>query len=571
MQLARILVQEERDRHAPAALAADAPVGAAGDHVAQARLAVLRIEAGLVDRGERELAQRGRRLVLGEHADAFVHAHEPLRRGAVDHRRLVAPAVRVAVRDLGGGEQPAGVAQRFDDGLLGLPDELAAEQRQLGRVDAAALHRIEDVVDRHPVADARVEVIDPVRGRRVDDAGAVVGGGVVGQVDRREAVVAGVHFRERMAEADLVERLARRGGEHGAGQAVAIQALLDQRGGEQQQAALGVDQAVFQLRVQVQRLVGGDGPRGGRPDHHEGVLGQRRQAEGRRQLGRLGALEADVDREALLVGVLDLELGQRRAAVEAPVHRLQSAIDEAAFDHALERAQLAGLVGEVHRLVGMLPVAEHAQALEVGHLLADLRGGVGTALGLHVVAAELAAEFLLDRVLDRQAVAIPARRVLRVVAHQLTGLDDHVLQDLVDGVTHVDLAVGVRRPIVQHEQRLAHAGGAQALVAAFLVPLLNPARLALGQVAAHRERGVGEVERGPVVRGGGGLVGVGGHGDGASGGDARKCEAFGSRGRQGDGEVCQGTALLELSKVRARGRRWAQAVASPPIIRSRVA
>jgi hypothetical protein len=29
----------------------------------------------------------------------FVHAHEPLRRGAVDHRALVAPAVRVAVGD----------------------------------------------------------------------------------------------------------------------------------------------------------------------------------------------------------------------------------------------------------------------------------------------------------------------------------------------------------------------------------------------------------------------------------------------------------------------------------------
>ena len=34
VQLARVFVQEEGHRHAPAALAADAPVGAVGNHVA---------------------------------------------------------------------------------------------------------------------------------------------------------------------------------------------------------------------------------------------------------------------------------------------------------------------------------------------------------------------------------------------------------------------------------------------------------------------------------------------------------------------------------------------------------
>jgi hypothetical protein len=63
VQLARILVQEERQGHAPAALAADAPVGPAGDHVAQAGLAVLGVEAGLLDGVQRQLAQRLGRLV----------------------------------------------------------------------------------------------------------------------------------------------------------------------------------------------------------------------------------------------------------------------------------------------------------------------------------------------------------------------------------------------------------------------------------------------------------------------------------------------------------------------------
>jgi hypothetical protein len=81
----------------------------------------------------------------------------------------------------------------------------------------------------------------------------------------------------------------------------------------------------------------------------------------------------------------------------------------------------------------------------------DLLGGEGAALGLHLVARQVAAVLLLDRVLDRQAVAVPARDVLRVEALELALLDDHVLEDLVDRVAHVDLAVGIGRAVVQDE------------------------------------------------------------------------------------------------------------------------
>jgi hypothetical protein len=75
---------------------------------------------------------------------------------------------------------------------------------------------------------------------------------------------------------------------------------------------------------------------------------------------------------------------------------------------------------------------------------------------------QVAAVQLLDGVLDRQAVAVPARCVERVEAFQLAALDDHVLEDLVDRVADVDLAVGVRRAVVQDELGRA-AGVAQRL------------------------------------------------------------------------------------------------------------
>ena len=164
MQFAAVLVQEEGQ--GPAALARDAPVGPAGDHVPQAGLAVLRVELGVLDGFQRDLAQRLRGLVtgLGEHALALIHADEPLGGGAVDHRRLVAPAVRVAVGDGRGIQQAVAQLERIDDDGDGLPDVLAAEQRQLGCVDAVALHGAQDVIARHAVVHAAVEVVHAVGG-----------------------------------------------------------------------------------------------------------------------------------------------------------------------------------------------------------------------------------------------------------------------------------------------------------------------------------------------------------------------------------------------------------------------
>ena len=499
MQLAAVLVQEEGQGHAPAALAADAPVGPARDHVAQTHLAVFRVEGSLLDRVQRNFAQRLRRLVLGEHTLAFVHADEPLGGGAVNHRRLVAPAVRVAVGDGGGGKQTVRLAQHLDDARAGFPDIEAAKQWQFGFIAAVALHRVQDVVVLHAVRNTAVEILHAVGRRRVHDAGAVVGRGVLGQVDRAQAIKASVDVRQRVFEVDATQALAQCGGDHRAGQAIALQAFVHQHRGQNQQAARRLHQRILKRRVQVERLVRGDGPGRGGPDHGEGRAVQARQTEGGGQLVRLGAEEADVKRLRLLVGVFDLELGQARAAVETPVHGLQAAVDEAAFHHALEGADLVGFIAEVHGAVGMVPVAQHAQALEVGALDVDLLGGKSAALGLHLVARQIAAELLFDRVLDRQAVAIPARDVDRVQPLELARLDDHVFEDLVDGVAHVDLAVGIRRAVVQYKLRRARARGAQLRVQALLFPFAHPVRLALGQVTAHGKRGVGQVQGTSVI------------------------------------------------------------------------
>ena len=130
--------------------------------------------------------------------------------------------------------------------------------------------------------------------------------------------------------------------------------------------------------------------------------------------GFVGERERDVDRRRRVVLVLDLGLGQRRAAVDAPVHRLLALVDQAALDELAERARDGRLVLEVHRQVGMRPVAEDAEALELARVIdADEPLGVRAARATEVGGRHLAllrAELAVDLQLDRQAVTVAARR-----------------------------------------------------------------------------------------------------------------------------------------------------------------
>jgi hypothetical protein len=93
---------------------------------------------------------------------------------------------------------------------------------------------------------------------------------------------------------------------------------------------------------------------------------------------------------------------------------------------------------------------------------------------------------LLDLPLDRQAVAVPARHIDRVLAQHLLAAVDHVLEDLVERGPHVEVAVGVGRAVVEDELLAAAGVLAQALVEAQLRPARQDLRLARRQMGAHR-------------------------------------------------------------------------------------
>src|ERR1700733_13426695 len=79
-----------------------------------------------------------------------------------------------------------------------------------------------------------------------------------------------------------------------------------------------------------------------------------------------------------------------------------------------QRPDLLRLIPRIHRQVRMIPVTEHAQALEVVALRVNLRARECAAGGAKTHGVELLARlavFLFHGQLDWQAVAVPTRTV----------------------------------------------------------------------------------------------------------------------------------------------------------------
>ena len=477
-----------RNRHAPVALTADAPVGTLLDHGADAVGGMGRIPLDvLADLLASLLAQAG-----------LVHRDEPLVGCTEEHRVLAAPAVRIAVRDLLLEDQGAALAQELDDvrvGLIGIhAAEGAAGAKLLAGVELAV------VIDRHAdVGDALLEagkvVVNAVAGRVVDDTGTVIDTDVIGQQRHPLNTV-----EDRLLVVDVVEGL---GGNHvglavnhdrGVLPAKLLTALGSQVLEHDLGATIVLNGDVSGAGLEGNCLVGRDGPRGGRPDDEVD------QAVEVLEAGRLGGhLKANEDRGARLVGVLDLGLGQRGVAVLAPVNRLVTAIDHALIEHGLEDLDVGGIMLVIERQIGVVPVAEHTQTAEAGLLELDVLDSELVAeltnLGRGGLVELLGAELLLDLMLDRLAMAVPTRDIGNLIALHHPVTVDHVLGDLVHGVADVDRAVGVRRTVVQHELLVTLVLLQNLLVDLVVLPVLESLGLGLGKTGTHGKTGLGQIHR----------------------------------------------------------------------------
>ena len=167
-----------------------------------------------------------------------------------------------------------------------------------------------------------------------------------------------------------------------------------------------------------------------------------------------------------------------------------------------KRTHSVGLGLEVHGQVRVVPLAQHAQAHEVGLLDLDLLRGILTA-GLakfcerHLLAG--LAEFLLDIDLDRQAVAVPAGHIGCIESSQSPGLDDDVLERLVDRMSEVQLTIGIGGAVVKNETGPARTLFPDAGIQVHALPARQHFRFALRKTRLHGELCLRQVQGAFVV------------------------------------------------------------------------
>ena len=283
----------------------------------------------------------------------------------------------------------------------------------MGIVGAVRIDRVRHL--REAVGKPDLIIVSPVAGRGVDETRARIVGDVSARQQRHLIAEALVLFPQRMAAdhpgaVDVGD--AAPFGDHGrllhvlgqlVGQDQAVSRLGPGLKGQVRLHRLDLIEAIGDVRTVGDGAVGRDGPWGGGPDHHGGVV--RRQAE-----DVLAALvvrdavavlvigldrELDPDRGRRVVVILDLGVGQGRALDRRPHHRLGAAIQLAGVLELVELGDDGGFGREVHGGVPARPVAGDAQALELLALGVDPAGGVVAAgpaellLGDLVLAAAL--------------------------------------------------------------------------------------------------------------------------------------------------------------------------------------
>ncbi len=149
----------------------------------------------------------------------------------------------------------------------------------------------------------------------------------------------------------------------------------------------------------------------------------------------------------------------------------------------------------------MPPVAFDAQALKflalhLDPVLREVAALFAEFVDLDLILVlSLGAVLLLDLPFDRQAVTIPARNVVRVVAKHLVRARNQIFQNFIECMADMDVAVRIRRAVVENEFLAALRGLAHQLVEIDLLPARENLRLLLGQAGAHRKIGLGQEQR----------------------------------------------------------------------------
>ncbi len=198
-----------------------------------------------------------------------------------------------------------------------------------------------------------------------------------------------------------------------------------------------------------------------------------------------------------MVVVFNLRLCKGRNACGAPVDRLLVLVDVPGCQQLAENLDYARLIFRRHCFIGIIIIAENAQALELLHLYFNESLGVLPALPPYLNTWHLlglVAKLTRNVKLNGQAVAVPSGDIGRPVAHHGVVLDNNVFEDLVQGVPQVQVAVGVGRAVMENVSLCPLSRLLDTAVYLFILPFFYNAGFLLREVCPHGEIGCRKID-----------------------------------------------------------------------------
>ena len=248
---------------------------------------------------------------------------------------------------------------------------------------------------------------------------------------------------------------------------------------------------VGEFRIHADVAGSRDGPRGGGPDDGKDLA--------RIYAFRLEAMDVnhrvfDIDGRRLSVLVFDFCFGQCRLTVGAPVNGLLALVDVALVCHFAEDFQLLRFQMRVEGDIAVSEITDNAHTDEVFLLDFDPFLRVSQALLAEFQRSHVRTIFtgvFEYGVFDRQTMGIPARYIDGFIASHVVVSDDDIFQGFIQRMADVDLAIRIRRAIVQYEGRCAFFLSLfdSLFIQMILLPEFYEARFLFRKVAAHREFG----------------------------------------------------------------------------------
>ena len=402
---------------------------------------------------------------------------EPRVLRVVDQRVAGAPPVRIVVQKTFGAVHEAAFFEQRDEDRIGVLEELPRHgfhRRHETAIETDAMH------DGQAVLPTQLEVVLAIRRRAVHDAGTFLDGDEVGRPNLTDRAV-GRQVVEQSRVADPR-------------QVGALDPLLDRVFGAAQRGldqGLGKDQGlvpdarvdVVDIGVRRERQVRRECPWRGRPDE-EGCA--------------MFVLDwkAYVDR-----GIVDFPVAegdfvrrQRGAYVRVVGDHLVASVNETLVPYLPEQPPNGLYVGVVESVVGIGHVHPKTHALghplpivdiELYRLAAPARELRHADLAFDLALVEYP-EFLLDFVLDRQAVGVPTGLARAVISPHVFEARKDVLERAREDMVDAGLAVGGRRPLVPDIQRPTLALPLRRVEHVMLMPQIEHFAFELRAVIAAR-------------------------------------------------------------------------------------